>query len=220
MHPSSVPQIEAAPASPAAAVYDLYDAGQLDDARLLRALRANHARAPGVFFERFSPHVERVLTRILGSDADVPAIVNEAFFRALERIGRLEDADALKRWLTAIAVNVAREHIRSRRRRGWLRFVGADDMPDPPAPSASPETAEAVRRLYAAFDAMPADERIALALRFVDGMELTEVAEACDVSLATIKRTLARSESRFVAISRRDPVLGEWLERGTRWASQ
>ena len=61
------------------------------------------------------------------------------------------------------------------------------------------------------------DKFIAFALRFVDGMELVEVAEACEVSLATIKRRLARAQAKFTNIARTYPVLHEWLERGARW---
>lgn len=215
----SISRLQVVPSSPAP-VYDLYDAESVSDERLWRALLAKNARAAGAFYERFAPHVERVLTRILGSTTDVPALANETFFRALERIDRVEDAEGLKPWLTAIAVNVAREHLRAGRRRGWLRFLGADDTPDPPAPAPGADAVEAVRRLYAVLVTMPDDERIALALRFVEGMELTEVAAACEVSLATIKRTLARAEDRFVALSKRDVVLREWLERGGRWASK
>ena len=71
--------------------------------------------------------------------------------------------------------------------------------------------------MYRVLDVLPVDERIPFALRFIDGMELTEVAAACDVSLATIKRRLARSEKRFVAVAARYPELGPWLEGGARW---
>jgi RNA polymerase sigma-70 factor, ECF subfamily len=43
------------------------------------------------------------------------------------------------------------------------------------------------------------------------------VAAACDVSLATIKRRLVRSEKRFVAVAARYPELKPWLEGGARW---
>jgi RNA polymerase sigma-70 factor (ECF subfamily) len=36
-------------------------------------------------------------------------------------------------------------------------------------------------------------------LRHVEGQELTEVASACDTSLATVKRWLARAEARVRA---------------------
>jgi len=76
---------------------------------------------------------------------------------------------------------------------------------------------DATRRVYRVLDTLPEDERIAFALRFIDDMELTDVAEACDVSLATIKRRLDRAEATFVARARKDVVLSGWLEGGARW---
>jgi RNA polymerase sigma-70 factor (ECF subfamily) len=78
---------------------------------------------------------------------------------------------------------------------------------------------DALRATYAALDALPADERVAFALRFIDGMELTEVAAACETSLATIKRRLARAEDRFEAEARKHPALEAWIDGGTRWGS-
>ena len=199
-----------------ASVHELLASRGLDDDALLRALVAAHPRAPVVLFERFQGHVARVLTRIFGADADVDDMTNDVFFRAIERIETLESGAGLRPWLTTIAVNVAREQMRARRRRSWLRFF-ATERPEPAAPAAPLDAAEAVRHLYAAIETMPSDERIAFALRFVEEMELAEVAVACGVSLATIKRTLARAEARFVAISRRDGALREWLEGGSRW---
>ena len=81
----------------------------------------------------------------------------------------------------------------------------------------SEEVREALEETYRVLDLMPADERIAFALRFVEGMELTEVADACGVSLATIKRRLSRAETRFVAMAGRREPLREWLGSSARW---
>ena len=64
---------------------------------------------------------------------------------------------------------------------------------------------------------MRTDQRIPFALRYVQGLELTAVADACGVSLATVKRRLARAEGRFVIMARRHPALKEWVEEGGRW---
>jgi len=45
-------------------------------------------------------------------------------------------------------------------------------------------------------------------------MELTAVAAACGVSLATIKRRLSRAQATFVSLASQHAVLAEWLERG------
>jgi RNA polymerase sigma-70 factor (ECF subfamily) len=61
---------------------------------------------------------------------------------------------------------------------------------------------------------LPADERVAFALRFIDSMELTQVADACGVSLATIKRRLSRAQQTFQRLAAEHAVLREWLEGG------
>ena len=67
--------------------------------------------------------------------------------------------------------------------------------------------------VYRVLGLLPTDERIAFALRVLDGMELTSVASACGVSLATVKRRLKSAQRRFVELSRREPVLVDWLAR-------
>jgi RNA polymerase sigma-70 factor, ECF subfamily len=68
--------------------------------------------------------------------------------------------------------------------------------------------------VYRVLDALDTDQRIAFALRFVAGMELTEVAASCGVSLATIKRRLSRAQINFAALAKREPALAEWLKLG------
>lgn len=192
-----------------------------DDASLVAALRAGNPAAPAALFDRHAAHLQRVLVRTLGLDPELPDLLHEVFLRALQEIGGLREGSSLKGWLTSIAVFTAREHIRRRSRRRWLRYLPWDELPDLEAPQAAPEVSEALRSTYAVLDELPADERIAFALRYVDQMELTEVAQGCRVSLATIKRRLARAEKRFVAIARRFPALEGWLEEGgARWRAR
>ena len=77
--------------------------------------------------------------------------------------------------------------------------------------SSSFEGSQALHATYRLLSTLQPDEQIAFALRFIDGMELTEVAAACDVSLATIKRRLARAEARFSELARSEPALVEWI---------
>jgi DNA-directed RNA polymerase specialized sigma24 family protein len=51
----------------------------------------------------------------------------------------------------------------------------------------------------------------------VQGLDVKETARLCGISEATVKRRYARAEERFVKMARKDPMLSEWLERGTRW---
>jgi RNA polymerase sigma-70 factor (ECF subfamily) len=190
-----------------------------DDAALVDAFRRGDPGARAAFYDRYADHVHRVLYRLLGFDRDLADLHHDVFVRALGSLPRLSDPSALKGWLTMIAVHVAHSAITRRRRKSWLWFLPGDELPEVDAATASGEVLDALRATYAVLDTLPVDERIAFALRFIDGMELTEVAAACDTSLATIKRRLARASDRFAAEARKHPVLESWLEGGTRWGS-
>jgi RNA polymerase sigma-70 factor (ECF subfamily) len=191
-------------------------APQREDAELVHAMAADDPSARAELFDRHAPHVQGVLARVLGYDSELPDLLHEVFARALAQINRLDDPSALKAWLTAIAVFTAREHIRRRMRGRWLRFFASEDLPDIPVATAGEDVRESLRVTYEVLDRLGVDDRIAFALRFIEGLELGDVAAACGVSINTIKRRLARAEKRFLTLARREPSLHDWLEGGTR----
>lgn len=190
------------------------------DPALVDGLRADERWARDLFFERYAASVERTLRRILGRDrhGELADLIHEAFAQALDSLADLRDPQALPAWMRAIAARTAYRAIRRRTARRWLSFFEPSELPHPPSRDAEPEVREAYVRTYALLDRLSARERVAFVLRYVEGLPLAEVADACEVSLATVKRTLSRAEGHFLAAARRDPVLREWLEEGGRWA--
>jgi RNA polymerase sigma-70 factor (ECF subfamily) len=215
--PRTLPQ-PSAPRSAEGVVLPLAFTG--DDRALVEALRANHPGAKAALFHRHVRWVERLITHVIGFDAELPDILQEVFARALASIHTLKDPGALQPWLGRVTTHTARKVLRTRSRRTWIRrFTDSSEEErfEPAGTPFDPEARQALHAVYRALDTLPADERIAFALRFIDGMELTEVAASCDVSLATIKRRLARSERRFALAARKHPELTPWLEGGSRW---
>lgn len=192
--------------------------GAVSDTALVAALRAGRAEAGDQLFERYGDYVERLIVRVLGLDAEVPDLINEVFARAFERIERLEDATALKGWLGSIAIFTARTFLRDRRsRRRFLGFFAPEELPDVPYRPAPVECSMALSRTYQVLSTLAPDERIAFALRFIDGMSLGEVAEVMDLSIGTVKRRLKRGQQRFVSAAQRDPLLKDLIQTSERW---
>lgn len=193
-----------------------------DDAALVSAMRAGHPGAKAEFFNRYAPQVERIITHVIGFDRELSDILQETFTKAVAAIDQLKSPASLKPWLFRVAAMSARKTLRSRARHKWLCFLSdAEDEShhEPVAGISDPDDARAVSSVYRILNDLPTDERIAFALRFIEGMELAEVATTSAVSLATIKRRIKRAEVRFLAAAQRDPTLSEWLERGSRWQS-
>jgi RNA polymerase sigma-70 factor (ECF subfamily) len=184
---------------------------------LVRSLCAGEPAAERALLERYTAHVERILTRILGGHSELDDLTQEVFVRAFERLDELREPLALRGWLTSIAVFVAREAIRKKQRRRWLIFLPSEAAPEMEAPAASIEARAALRTFYEVVASLDTDARIAFTLRFVEGMELSEIAEACEVSLATIKRRLKSAAIDFYARGTARAELLAWFEEGTRW---
>jgi len=187
------------------------------DAELVFALRRGDRQAMTELVRRYGSYVERILSRIMGPDTELPDLLHNVFIVALRRIETLLDPNLLKEWVRGITLLVARNTLRSRRRRRWLTFLAPEELPEASASGPEYEINDALVRTYQTLARLPADERILFTLRFIDGMEMKEVAEACGVSLSTAKRHLERAQQRFAAFGRRDPVLRELMAQGERW---
>jgi RNA polymerase sigma-70 factor (ECF subfamily) len=182
------------------------------DEALLEGLRQGQGSAVLALFERYGRHVERILGRIVGADPELHDLVHDVFAGVLAGAKQVRKASALKDWLTSVAVFRARTFIRLRaRRRLWERLFPSDELPDLAAPVSDDAAVEAVRVTYRLLDSLAADERIVFSLRILDGMKLTEVAEACGVSLATAKRRLARAQANFERMAKNEPALADWM---------
>lgn len=183
-----------------------------DDGTLVEQLRAGNRAAMAALFDRYADIVQRVLVRVLGVDAEIPDLLQDVFMHALLGAGRYRgDASSLQAWLTQIAVRRARKCIRGRTTRRLLGLSHPRELPER-ADASDPELQTTLHRAYAVLERLPARERIPFALRYLEGMQLAEVAEACELSLATTKRRLVRARERFSAFAARDSILCSWLE--------
>lgn len=183
---------------------------------LVSALRRGDEGAAAALFHEYAPLVERTIARILGVDNDLPDAMQEVFLRALRSVHHLRDPQALTDWLLQITVYTSTDWIRKRTRKRWLLFSDPVTLEHPANDSVDETGREALRATYAVLDRMSIEERTVFALRYIDGMELAQLAVACDCSLATIKRRLSRASARFEALAKREPALEPWLaERNT-----
>lgn len=167
------------------------------DAALVIAARAGEGWAQEALFRRHAPMVNGLAFRLMGREADVDDLVQDAFVVAFSRLDALEDPQAFAAWLGSIVVRTAGKVIRRRvllEKLGLRRRSGPVDIDTVATRTAGPDVGAELRMLYARVERLPADQRIALLLRRVEGMDLEDVARATGVSLATAKRRIAAAQ--------------------------
>jgi RNA polymerase sigma-70 factor (ECF subfamily) len=99
--------------------------------------------------------------------------------------------------LSAIVTRTAHKRLRTRRLRrrlGLLPTSESTSVIDAIASDANSETRAQLAEIYAVLERLPAQARIALVLRRVEGMNIEEIAQLMGISIATVKRRLQRAE--------------------------
>jgi RNA polymerase sigma-70 factor (ECF subfamily) len=167
---------------------------------LLAHVRGKDRRAIGAFFDRFEPEVNRLVWVLLGGDRDHDDLVQSAFEAMLRGVDQVRNSASVVGWVRQVTVNTVRMELRRRRLR---RFFSLEDdeclnCPDLRVPDDAQR--ERTRALYRALSRLSVDERTMLVLRHLEGLELTEVAEAMSLSLSTLKRHASRAERRLAVL--------------------
>lgn len=128
------------------------------------------------------PQAYRTATLVLGDATEAEDAVQEAMVRAWQRIAQLRDPARAGAWFGRLLMNVCRDRLRTRRSSpiAWL---------EPPAgrPPDDFENREAVLRALAA---LPAEQRIAVVLRYYLDLSLVEIADRTRAPLGTVKTRL------------------------------
>ena len=154
--------------------------------------------------------------RITGSAADADDVVQETFVRACRHAPpHLDDP---RRWLMRVAVNVARDVLRRRKRRGYLGSwlptpidTSRGDSVPPVEPIASGQTLEgqydlmesASLAFLQALEALGPTQRAVLILRDVFDYSAAEVAAALDLSEGNARTIHHRARRIMEAYERR-----------------
>jgi len=184
-----------------------------DDAGLVRAVWAGDVRAHVVIWRRYMPMVRSRLGRSLGGQ-DLEDQTQEVFLRLFEYVSELRDPAALRSFIIGITLRVAGTERRRRRCRGWLQLTTTGEVPDVQTTDDDGDAREVATRLLAILGKLSPESARVFRLRYIEGHELADVAAAMGISLATVKRHLARISARVRAMARREPALAEHVRQG------
>jgi RNA polymerase sigma-70 factor (ECF subfamily) len=152
---------------------------------------------------RHQRRVHRFLLMLLRDADEADNLTQECFLKAYQNLSSFRGECSLETWLLRIAANLARDHSRNRKASFWKRLLGLDDGTDEGpagraiAPEASPERAllarEEVRAIWEVAGKLSQQQRAVFLLRFVEEMELHEIATTLGLQVGSVKTHLFRA---------------------------
>ena len=168
----------------------------------------SQALALGSLFEEHRRFLWGLCYRMTGCAADADDVVQDTFVRAIERPPRRTN-EPLRPWLIKVALNLARDLLRRRRRRDypgqWLPSPIETEPPshEPAALDGRYELLESVSFAFLiALEALTPTQRAVLLLRDVFDYSVKEAADALDLTAANVKTTHHRARRAMAAYDR------------------
>lgn len=134
-----------------------------------------------------------------GAGADAEDVVQAAFFKAYQALGRFRDGAPFRPWLLRIVMNETRNTVRSAGRARAVAgreacYQGADPViPDAADPAVAAVAQERRTLLTAALDELSEEQRQVVTCRYLLEMSEAETAEALGWPRGTVKSRLNRA---------------------------
>jgi len=186
--------------------------GQPTDTELARALIAGEAWAIPATWNRFAPSVYGIANRAFGRATDAEDITQEVFYRLFARVHTLKEPSALRSFVVSFAIRIVKWELRRQRVRRFVRLADSGELPDVTAASVDIESRQVLQRFYGVLDRLGARDRLVFSLRYLEWLTLEEVAAAMELSLSTVKRSIAHSGQRVSAWIAGDRDLAAFFE--------
>ncbi len=185
-------------------------------ALLVGLIQGKDEAAFEALFRRFYPAVHRVLYSMVGDEAQ--DLAQEVFLRLYVRPPRDSETN-LGAWLYRVASRLGYNALRARRRwRSHRDALGAETrgagwVNGPADPQAQAEQREAQHTVRRALARLKQRQTTILVLRY-NGLSYREIAEALEVSTASVGTMLARAERAFEKVYRGVPECDERIGGG------
>ena len=178
------------------------DPAEEDDALAIERVLAGDRDAFGTLVARYGRRIHDLARRMLRDPFEAEDVVQHAFLNAYRALPRYDPTRPFRHWLLRITSNLCRNRLVARRHEPRGRGGDEDDdgLPrlDPPA---RPETTHGdderreSLRVRAAMEALPDRYRLAVILRYSQGLSLEEVAEITGEPMGTVKTHLHRARA-------------------------
>jgi RNA polymerase sigma-70 factor (ECF subfamily) len=180
------------------------------DPGILRLARKGDQRAFSVIVRAYETPVFNYVLRLVGDRSLAEDLTQEVFLRVYQGLPGFSLRCRFTTWLFQVTKNRVLDELRASERRPRA-VVALEDIPPLEALDVPFERVEAIDALWHAVENLTVDLKMALLLRDVVGLSYSEIADALEITLATVKWRIykAREEVQLALVR-------EGIDLGTR----
>jgi RNA polymerase sigma-70 factor (ECF subfamily) len=163
------------------------------DEELMVAARDGATEAFGRLVQRHQSSAWQTAYRFTGDATEAEDLAQEAFLRIFDGAGRYQPTASFRTFLYRVVTRLCLDHVQKKRP---LYVDAVPEVSDHrPAPVEVLTLREQKQDILQALHELPPNQRLAVILRYYEGLGYTEIAAALEVSPKAAERLLARARS-------------------------
>jgi RNA polymerase sigma-70 factor, ECF subfamily len=159
---------------------------QQPDFGVLRKAQRGDERAFTLIVRAYEVPVFNYIMRLVGDRSQAEDLTQEVFLRVFQGLPKFSLRSKFTTWLFQVTKNRVLDELRASERRPRA-LVALDDIAPLEVLDQPVERLEEIDALWRAVENLSTDLKMALLLRDVVGLSYTEIADALEVTLATVK---------------------------------
>lgn len=175
------------------------------DPGVLRKAQRGDERAFSVLVQAYERPVYNYIVRLVGNRDLAEDLTQEVFLRVYQGLPGFSLRSRFTTWLFQVTKNRVLDELRTLERRPRA-VVALDDIPPLEVLDQPLERTETIDALWRAVDALNVDLKMALLLRDVVGLSYAEIADALEVTLATVKWRIFKAREEVAETLSRDGI--------------
>jgi RNA polymerase sigma-70 factor (ECF subfamily) len=160
---------------------------------LIEACRRGERDAFRALFEAYKDRVYSIALRFTGQESLAMDIAQDTFLKLFSSMADFRGDAAFSTWVYRLVINACLDH----KRRGWRLVPIADELiavlRSPGDSLNSILHTEMRDRVRAAVETLPAEMRMAVVLRYTEGLSYDQIAEVMGCSAGTVASRLNRA---------------------------
>lgn len=166
----------------------------IDDAELLKELKAGSAKAVEQWYRQYSPQVRQLVASKVSIKADIDEMVQDTFKSCLKHLPLFRGDSSISTWMYRIARHEIADYYRRKYAKKAIRALPLADFLMVEKPHNAHETSERVKQVLRQ---LPAQYQELLLLKYVDKKRVKDISKQLGRSVKAIESDLFRARKAF-----------------------
>ncbi len=137
------------------------------------------------------------ILRMIKNPQDAQDLVQEAFIKVYQQLGKYDGKGAFSSWIYRVAINHCLDELRKKKYKFQQLEIQESHAKNPNHPEVIFMKKEKNRQIERLIATLPEDERIIILLRYVNELSYSEISQIVEIPISSVRNKLHRAKKKL-----------------------